>query len=78
MNEKINSIIKNLNENNKPTVQDFVQVIDDMRLNEEHKLAGLVYLSLNEQTLSSEEIAIKYSQNISEIVETLQKRDGIN
>lgn len=78
MNEKINEILILLNDYEKSHIQDFINILDDMELGDDNKLAGLLYFCVKTQKLSMEEIEKDYNESIIAIVKILEKLDKIN
>ena len=77
MENKINSILTLLDGFGNDKIQDFLSVADDMKLNDLHKMAGLLYYALSINKISIEEIEQNYNEAFN-IVSTLNKLDNLN
>jgi len=77
MKNKILEIKEKLSSTSQKKMEDFLQVMSSMELNDENKLAGLIYVSTNENAITKEELN-SYPETIQNIVNTLIKLDEIN
>lgn len=77
-NMEIKNLLEILDVENNKKIKDFLLVADDMELNDDNKLEGLLYYSfiLNKKTL--EDIKNQYPINIYETIAILNKLDKIN
>lgn len=76
MNNKMNELLKLLE--NQEKIQDFLKIIDDMKLSEDKKVEGLLYFCLKSQKLSFDNIKRDYGEKYVQTIEILQKLDKIN
>lgn len=78
MTTKILEIKEKLINYNQQKIEDFLQVMSSMELNEENKLAGLLYIAIIENCITKDELTANYTETVQNIVQTLIKLDEIN
>ena len=78
MKQKIEEILILLNDYKNFDIQDFLNILEDMDLNDETKLEGLLYCCITSNKLSLEDVSNLYPEQIILNVKTLQKLDKIN
>lgn len=79
MEKIINELLEKFkNHEEEKKVNDFVNIISDMGLKDEHKISGLLYYCLRFRILTLEEISNTYPENIVNIITILEKIRNIN
>ena len=78
MENQIKEILNKLDQSQQNKVQDFLNIIADMKLGDDKKLEGVLYLSLKANKISLEEIKQNYAETICQTIEILHKLDKIN
>ena len=78
MENKVTEILNILDQTEQDRIKDFLNIIADMKLGEDKKLEGVLYLALKANKISIEEIKQNYSPSTVQTVEILQKLDKIN
>ena len=78
MKNKIEELLKVIDNKDQKKIQDFLNILSDMKLSDDKKLEGLLYIQLKDGKISLDEIKEKYDENILNSVEVLRKLDNIN
>jgi len=78
MKNKIKETLKLINEIDIPKVNEFLTVLDDMKLGEDKKLEGIIYYALQTNKISIDEVKNNFSEQIYNTIIILNKLDKIN
>lgn len=78
MENKINSLLKLFDGEERKKLQDLLNIISDMKLGEEKQLEAVLYYSIKANKISSEEIKSNYDEKNHKTLEILEKLDKIN
>ena len=78
MEKQIEEVLQLVNESEKDKIQDFLNILSDMKLGNDKKLEGILYYCLKHGTLNEEEIKHSYEEKIYENITILSKLDKIN
>ncbi len=78
MENKVTEILNLLDQSEQDRIKDFLNIIADMKLGEDKKLEGVLYLALKNKKISIEEIKQTQTTATVQTVEILQKLDKIN
>ena len=78
MENKINSLLKLFDGEERKKLQDLLNIISDMKLGEEKQLEAVLYYSIKANKISSEEIKSNYDEKNHKTLEIVEKLDKIN
>lgn len=78
MKNRIKESLKLIDENHQPKVQEFLSIMDEMRLGDDKKLEGILYYCIKYNVLSLEDIKTQYDEKIYNTLIILQKINKIN
>ena len=79
MENKIKEVLEKFkNHADEKKINDFIGILSDMGLKDEHKLSGLLYYCLRFKLTTIEDIQTNYSENIVNIITILEKIRNIN
>lgn len=78
MNNKINELIKTLETNDKDKINDFLSILAEMEVNDDHKLAGVLYFYIKANKISLEEVKEQYDNKVLNIITIISKLNSIN
>ncbi|MBR6778600.1 MAG: bifunctional (p)ppGpp synthetase/guanosine-3',5'-bis(diphosphate) 3'-pyrophosphohydrolase [Clostridia bacterium] len=77
MKNKINELLKQFDETNLAQIEDFLHILDNMQLNDEIKLDGVLYQLFKDGKISLENIKQDFESSF-ECIQVLNKLDSIN
>ncbi len=78
MENKIAQAQNLISDEESPKVQEFLNIISDMKLGNDKKLEGVLYYALKTNKISLEEIKENYDESVFNTISTLEKLDKIN
>lgn len=78
MNNKINELLRLIDEKDKDKLDNFLNIILDMKLGDDKKLEGVLYYCIKAGKISLDEIKEQYDPVVYETIQILIKLDKIN
>lgn len=78
MENKINETLELIKDYESKKINDFLEILTDMELGDDHKIAGLVHYAIRAEKITMEEVKNNYTQNVVDIISIIQKLNNIN